>query len=83
MSGTDTTAIRLDHVTKRFGDRAVLDDVSLSVRTSTAFCLLGRSGTGKSVTLRHMIGLVQPDAGQVMCDLPAAATGSRREPAPG
>jgi phospholipid/cholesterol/gamma-HCH transport system ATP-binding protein len=68
MSGTDTTAIRLDHVTKRFGDRAVLDDVSLSVRTSTAFCLLGRSGTGKSVTLRHMIGLVQPDAGQVIVE---------------
>jgi phospholipid/cholesterol/gamma-HCH transport system ATP-binding protein len=68
MSGTDTTAIRLDHVTKRFGDRAVLDDVSLSVRTSTEFCLLGRSGTGKSVTLRHMIGLVQPDAGQVIVE---------------
>ncbi|MGE3955204.1 MAG: ABC transporter ATP-binding protein [Vicinamibacterales bacterium] len=63
-----TPAIRLDHVTKRFGDRAVLDDVSLDVQAGTAFCLLGRSGTGKSVTLRHIVGLVSPDAGTVLVD---------------
>ncbi len=58
-------AIRLDHVSKAFNGRAVLDDVSLDVATATAFCLLGRSGTGKSVTLRHIIGLVAPDSGHV------------------
>ena len=49
-------AIRFDAVTKSFGDRRVLDDVSFEIPRATAFCLLGRSGTGKSVTLRHIIG---------------------------
>ena len=58
--------IRLEGVTKSFGSRKVLDDVSMEVAQGTAFCLLGRSGTGKSVTLKHIIGLLQPDEGRVM-----------------
>jgi len=58
--------IRLDHVTKAFGRQTVLDDVSIDVAAGTAFCLLGRSGTGKSVTLKHIIGLMQPDKGRVL-----------------
>ncbi|HJR61272.1 MAG TPA: ABC transporter ATP-binding protein [Vicinamibacterales bacterium] len=58
-------AVRLDHVTKSFGARRVLDDVSLEVRRGAGFVILGRSGTGKSVTLRHIIGLVRPDSGRV------------------
>ena len=69
-AGTDrpaeTVAIRLDHVTKSFDRQTVLDDVSLDVRTGSAFCLLGRSGTGKSVTLKHIVGLMSPDRGQVL-----------------
>jgi len=63
-----TAAVRLDHVSKSFGGRQVLDDVSLDVPAGTAFCLLGRSGTGKSVTLRHIIGLVRPDRGRVFVE---------------
>jgi phospholipid/cholesterol/gamma-HCH transport system ATP-binding protein len=58
--------VRLDRVTKRFGTHRVLDDVSFDIPAGTAFVLLGRSGTGKSVTLRHIIGLVRPDEGHVM-----------------
>ena len=58
-------AVRLSHVSKRFENRTVLDDVTFEVEKGRAFCLLGRSGTGKSVTLRHIIGLVKPDAGSV------------------
>ncbi len=58
-------AIRLDGVSKAFSGRKVLDDVSLEVPEGTAFCLLGRSGTGKSVTLKHIIGLLTPDSGRV------------------
>jgi phospholipid/cholesterol/gamma-HCH transport system ATP-binding protein len=58
-------AIKLDHVTKSFDDHKVLDDVSIDVEEGSAFCLLGRSGTGKSVTLKHIIGLLRPDAGHV------------------
>jgi len=59
-------AIRLERVTKSFGSRKVLDDVTLDVQKGTAFCLLGRSGTGKSVTLKHIMGLMQPDGGRVI-----------------
>jgi len=58
-------AIRLEHVTKSFDGHKVLDDVTLDVPEGKGFCLLGRSGTGKSVTLRHIIGLVRPDRGKV------------------
>ena len=62
------TAVRFDKVSKRFGSLAVLDDVSFDIPSGTAFCLLGRSGTGKSVTLRHIVGLVAPDSGQVFVE---------------
>ena len=62
------SAVRFDRVSKRFGTLAVLDDVSFEIAPGTAFCLLGRSGTGKSVTLRHIIGLMQPDSGRVFVD---------------
>jgi phospholipid/cholesterol/gamma-HCH transport system ATP-binding protein len=58
-------AVRLDRVTKSFGTRTVLNNVSLDVPEGCGFVILGRSGTGKSVTLRHIIGLMRPDAGRV------------------
>jgi phospholipid/cholesterol/gamma-HCH transport system ATP-binding protein len=61
-------AIQLDHVTKAFGDRVVLDDVSLDVAAGTCACVLGRSGTGKSVMLKHIVGLLSPDRGRVVVD---------------
>jgi phospholipid/cholesterol/gamma-HCH transport system ATP-binding protein len=64
-NGHDQPAIRLEGVSKSFNDRKVLDDVSLHVAEATCFCLLGRSGTGKSVTLKHIIGLLKPDQGHV------------------
>jgi len=58
-------AVRLEGVTKSFGRRKVLDGVSFEVKTGSGFVILGRSGTGKSVTLKNIIGLVRPDAGRV------------------
>jgi phospholipid/cholesterol/gamma-HCH transport system ATP-binding protein len=58
-------AVRLEHVSKAFGDRRVLNDVSLDVPEGCGFAILGRSGTGKSVTLRHIVGLMRPDRGRV------------------
>ena len=62
------TAVRFERVSKRFGPLPVLDDVSFEIPAGTAFCLLGRSGTGKSVTLRHIVGLMQPDSGKVFVE---------------
>jgi phospholipid/cholesterol/gamma-HCH transport system ATP-binding protein len=61
-------AIRLDHVTKSFGARKVLDDLSIEIPAQRGFIILGRSGTGKSVTLRHIIGLMRPDRGRVFVE---------------
>ena len=60
-----SAAVRMDHVTKVFGTRTVLDDVTFDVPAGGGFVIMGRSGTGKSVTLRHMIGLLRPDSGRV------------------
>ena len=66
MTERADATIRLEKLTKSFSDRKVLEDVSFDVHRGTAFCLLGRSGTGKSVTLKHIIGLLRPDAGRVL-----------------
>jgi phospholipid/cholesterol/gamma-HCH transport system ATP-binding protein len=58
--------VRLQDVSKSFGTHQVLDRVSFDVAEGTACCILGRSGTGKSVTLKHIIGLLKPDAGHVL-----------------
>lgn len=72
-------AIRLEGVTKSFDNRKVLDDVTLEVAEGVGFCLLGRSGTGKSVTLKHIIGLMKPDSGHVLVHGKDVSTLKRRE----
>jgi len=62
---TGEIAIRFDRVSKRFDEMPVLDNVSFDVRRGQAFCILGRSGAGKSITLRQMIGLMLPDSGNI------------------
>ena len=72
-------AVQFNGVSKRFGALEVLNDVSFDIPQGKAFCLLGRSGTGKSVTLRHIIGLVQPDSGKVFVEGRDITTLSARE----
>ncbi|MEM9753421.1 MAG: ATP-binding cassette domain-containing protein [Planctomycetota bacterium] len=57
--------IRLRGVHKRFGPMTVLNGLDLDFRPHETTVLLGPSGTGKSVTLKHIVGLLQPDAGEV------------------
>ncbi len=58
--------IRLEHVTKILGERRVLDGVDLEVRDGETLVIVGPSGTGKSVTLKHMVRLMTPDEGRVL-----------------
>src|SRR5205823_11535485 len=60
--------IVLRHVTKRFGDRVALDDISLTVEPGRTHVLLGSSGAGKSTILKIVLGLLKPDAGDVSVD---------------
>jgi thiamine transport system ATP-binding protein len=64
-SPTDPPAVDLDVVTKRYGDTAAVDDVSLSVRDGEFFTLVGPSGCGKTTTLRLIAGFEEPDSGTV------------------
>ena len=57
--------IDFDHVSKAFGDKVVLDDVSFNVMPGETVCILGRSGVGKSVSLHHIMGFMKPDRGRV------------------
>lgn len=60
--------IRIRDVHKRFGALVVLDGVTLDVQDGETLALLGPSGTGKSVLLKHIIGLIKPDAGDIDVD---------------
>ena len=61
-------SIRFDAVAKAFGPKRVLDGVSFEVATGEILFILGKSGVGKSVTLKHIIGLLRPDSGRVVVD---------------
>ncbi len=60
--------IEIKNLAKRFGATVILDDVNLTVREGDTLALLGPSGTGKSVLLKHIIGLLRPDSGEVIVD---------------
>jgi len=61
----NNTAIRLKDVRKSFGEQTVLDGVDLSVARGETLTVLGRSGSGKSVMLKLLIGLQRPDGGTI------------------
>lgn len=60
--------IEMIGVKKRFGAREILRGVNITIPKGESTVLLGGSGTGKSVSLRHIIGLLEPDAGEVLID---------------
>ena len=61
-------SIRFEDVYKAFGPKKVLDGVSFEVKKGEILFILGKSGMGKSVTLKHLIGVLEPDAGKVFVD---------------
>lgn len=60
--------IELRNISKAFGSKVVLEDVSLTLPDATSLAVLGRSGTGKSVLTRIILGLITPDSGEVVID---------------
>src|SRR5277367_2874074 len=68
MNAEAKATVVFDHVSKSFGPKQVLRDVSFAVSAGQALCILGRSGTGKSVTLKLLISLLKPDHGQIWVD---------------
>jgi phospholipid/cholesterol/gamma-HCH transport system ATP-binding protein len=66
--------IQFQGLYKAFGDKQVLAGLTLEVRDGETMVIIGYSGTGKSVALKHIVGLLQPDAGDVIVDGHAVAT---------
>ncbi len=60
--------IEVRNLSKSFGSHVILDDVSFRVETGESVVIIGRSGGGKSVLLKHLIGLLIPDSGEVLID---------------
>ena len=68
MSDTDTPIVELREVHKRFGPLQVLRGVDLKLPRGQTTVIIGESGTGKSVLLKHILGLIRPDRGEVYVD---------------
>jgi phospholipid/cholesterol/gamma-HCH transport system ATP-binding protein len=68
MSPEAKSSVIFDRVSKAFGPKQVLRDVSFDVPAGEILCILGRSGTGKSVTLKLLISLLKPDHGEIWVD---------------
>lgn len=60
--------IEIVDIHKRFGNKVVLDGVSMTIPDGETFCIIGKSGTGKSVMLKHIVGLLNSDKGYVKVD---------------
>ena len=63
--GPDTAMISFSHVSMWFGERKILDNVSFKVMRGQTLCILGRSGVGKSVALRILMGFLKPQVGSI------------------
>jgi len=62
----DTPLIEFKKVSKRFDSRTILDGVDLTICEGEVTTIIGKSGVGKSVLLKHIIGLLQPDEGEIL-----------------
>ncbi|GAB4316993.1 MAG: ATP-binding cassette domain-containing protein [Candidatus Zixiibacteriota bacterium] len=71
--------ITIRKLSKRFGDKHVLREVDLDVDKGETVVVIGRSGSGKSVLLKHILGLIYPDSGEVLIEGRSIADMTRRE----
>jgi len=60
--------IEITNLHKSFGEHKVLDDLSLNINSGKTYVVIGRSGCGKSVLLKHIVGILKPDSGKVIVD---------------
>ncbi len=68
MATTDSNFIEVSDIYKAFGSQRILNGLSLDVRVGETLVIIGSSGCGKSVLLKHLVGLLAPDSGRVVVD---------------
>src|SRR5437016_10062010 len=64
-AAADDAVVRVEHLSRRFGSTLALDDLSLSVPRGAVFGVVGANGAGKTTLIRHLLGLLRPQAGTV------------------
>ena len=60
--------ITIENLHKSFGEKSVLRGINFSVNKGEIFCIIGKTGTGKSVILKHLVGIIEPDKGSITVD---------------
>lgn len=60
--------LKIEHLKKHFGSQTVLDDINLEIQKGQITCIIGQSGSGKTVLFKHIIGLIFPDGGRILLD---------------
>ena len=60
--------IEIKNLYKQFGPKIVLEDLNLDIYEGEILCILGKSGTGKSVVMKHLVGILEPDQGDFIVD---------------
>lgn len=68
MNPAPTPRISIRGLSKRFEDKVILENVSLDIMPGTSMTVIGMSGTGKSVLIKCILGLLKPDAGEILVD---------------
>ena len=68
LDDTRGVSIKIDKLNKYYGDNHVLKDIDLTIHTGETFSIIGPSGTGKSVLLKHIVKLETPDSGEIYID---------------
>lgn len=71
--------IEIQNLYKSFGEKKVLDGLNINIPTGDTMCIIGKSGCGKSVLLKHIVGLLVPDSGRVIIDGKQIDTLSQKE----
>ena len=74
--------IKIENLHKSFGEKSVLRGIDLTVNTGEILCVIGKSGTGKSVILKHLVGIIEPDEGDIIVDgitMTGSSGSTRRE----
>ena len=76
---TSEYIIKMNNITKSFGSKVVLSDLCLKIPQGKISFIIGRSGEGKSVTIKHIIGIMKPDAGEIFINEMPMHTATERE----
>jgi len=71
--------IKIKHLRKSFGEKVVLRDINLEIPKGSTTVILGLSGQGKSTIIKHIVGLLKPDSGEIIVDGTDVATCSKEE----